>query len=63
MSSFLSTIFTKQHFVIDFVASLVIMLPCWCMVNILRIGDRIEKLENKIRLNYVNKRKLKTNGR
>ena len=46
----LSTVFIKQHFVVDFIASLVIMLPCWFLVNILRVGDKFVSFNDRLKL-------------
>lgn len=46
-----STVLIKQHFVLDFFASFVIILPIFCLFKILRVGEKIEEktLQRKIK--------------
>lgn len=43
----LSTVFIKQHYFLDFVASLAIMVPIYILLRVFKVGDRLEKLISK----------------
>lgn len=52
----LATVFIRQHFILDMVASFIIMFPIWAISHTFKWGDKAMAKEEKLRVKYLAKR-------